>query len=167
MDKKVRIVLAEDHTILREGLRALLSADAKFEIVGEAADGRQAVRAVEKLGPDLVMMDLSMPRMTGMDAIREIKKRYPETKIIALTVHKTEEYLRTTLQVGANAYVLKDATRDELLMAIENVLKGKTYLSPGVSERVSGRKREQSAQFNPGVAFAPRAGGLKADRRRI
>jgi len=136
MDKKVRIVLAEDHTILREGLRALLSADTKFEIVGEAADGRQAVRAVEKLGPDLVMMDLSMPRMTGMDAIREIKKRYPETKIIALTVHKTEEYLRTTLQVGANAYVLKDATRDELLMAIENVLKGQTYLSPGVSEKV-------------------------------
>ena len=136
MDKKVRIVLAEDHTILREGLRALLSADTKFEIVAEAADGRQAVRAVEKLGPDLVMMDLSMPRMTGMDAIREIKKRYPATKIIALTVHKTEEYLRTTLQAGANAYVLKDATRDELLMAIENVLKGKTYLSPGVSERV-------------------------------
>jgi DNA-binding NarL/FixJ family response regulator len=136
MDKKVRIVLAEDHTILREGLRALLSADAKFEIVGEAADGRQAVRAVEKLGPDLVMMDLSMPRMTGMDAIREIKKRYSETKIIALTVHKTEEYLRTTLQAGADAYVLKDATRDELLMAIENVLKGQTYLSPGVSEKV-------------------------------
>ena len=136
MDKKVRIVLAEDHTILREGLRALLSADPKFEIVGEAADGRQAVRAVEKLGPDLVMMDLSMPRMTGMDAIREIKKRCPETKIMVLTVHKTEEYLRTTLQAGANAYVLKDATRDELLMAIENVLKGKTYLSPGVSEKV-------------------------------
>ena len=91
MDKKVSIVLAEDHTILREGLRALLSADPQFEIVGEAADGRQAVRSVEKLGPDLVMMDLSMPRMTGMDAIREIKKRHPDTKIIALTVHKTEE----------------------------------------------------------------------------
>ena len=136
MDKKVRIVLAEDHTILREGLRALLSADPKFEIVGEAADGREAVRFVEKLGPDLVMMDLSMPRMTGMDAIREIKKRYPETKIIALTVHKTEEYLQTTLQAGANAYVLKDATHDELLMAIESVLQGQIYLSPGVSEKV-------------------------------
>ena len=106
MDGSVRIVLAEDHTILREGLRALLSADPKFEIVGEAADGRMAVRSVEKLSPDLVIMDLSMPRMTGMDAIREIKKRYPETKVIALTVHKTEEYLRTTLQAGANAYGL-------------------------------------------------------------
>jgi two-component system response regulator NreC len=82
------------------------------------------------------MMDLSMPRMTGMDPIREIKKRTPETKIIALPVHKTEEYLRTTLQAGANAYVLKDATHDELLLAIENVLEGKIFLSPGVSEKV-------------------------------
>jgi two-component system response regulator NreC len=82
------------------------------------------------------MMDLSMPRMTGMAPIREIKKRTPETKIIALPVHKTEEYLRTTLQAGANAYVLKDATHDELLLAIENVLEGKIFLSPGVSEKV-------------------------------
>lgn len=136
MTKKIRIVLAEDHTILREGLRALLSADPKFEIVGEAADGREAIRWVEKLGPDLVTMDLSMPRMTGMDAIREIKKRYPATKIIALTVHKTEEYLRTTLQAGADGYVLKDATHEELMLAIENILEGKTYLSPGISEKV-------------------------------
>jgi two-component system response regulator NreC len=136
MKQKVRIVLAEDHTILREGLRALLTADPDFEIIGEAADGREAVRFVEKQIPDLILMDLSMPRMTGMDAIREIKKRYPQTKIIALTVHKTEEYLRTTLQAGADAYVLKDATHDELMMAIESVLKGKTYLSPGVSGKV-------------------------------
>ena len=136
MKEKVRIVLAEDHTILREGLRALLTADPDFEIIGEAADGREAVRFVEKQIPDLILMDLSMPRMTGMDAIREIKKRYPQTKIIALTVHKTEEYLRTTLQAGADGYVLKDATHDELMMAIQSVLKGKTYLSPGVSGRV-------------------------------
>jgi DNA-binding NarL/FixJ family response regulator len=136
MKEKVRIALAEDHTILREGLRALLSADPDFEIIGEAADGREAVRIVEKQIPDLILMDLSMPRMTGMDAIREIKKRYPQTKIIALTVHKTEEYLRTTLKAGADGYVLKDATHDELVMAIESVLKGKTYLSPGVSGKV-------------------------------
>ena len=136
MDKIIRIVLVEDHTILREGLRALLSADPKFEIVGEAADGREALRRVDKLTPDLVVMDLSMPRMTGMDAIREIKRRHPTTKIIALTVHKAEEYLRTTLQAGADGYVLKDATHVELLLAIQNVLKGKTYLSPSVSETV-------------------------------
>ncbi len=136
MKSKVRIFLVEDHTILREGLRALLTADPNFEIIGEAADGREAVRFVEKQVPDLIIMDLSMPRMTGMDAIREIKKRYPATKIIALTVHKTEEYLRTTLQAGADGYVLKDATHEELMLAIQNVLKGKTYLSPGVSEKV-------------------------------
>ena len=136
MGKPIRIVLAEDHTILREGLRALLSADPTFEVVGEADDGREALRRVDKLAPDLVVMDLSMPRMTGMDAIREIKRRHPATKIIALTVHKAEEYLRTTLQAGADGYVLKDATHVELLLAIQNVLKGKTYLSPSVSETV-------------------------------
>ena len=134
--ENLRIVLAEDHTILREGLRALLSADPDFEIIGEAQDGREAVRCVEKLEPDLLLMDLSMPRMSGMDAIREIKKRYPEIKIIALTVHKTEEYLLNTLQAGADGYVLKDATHDELVLAIKNVMVGKSYLSPGVSEKV-------------------------------
>jgi DNA-binding NarL/FixJ family response regulator len=134
--ENLRIVLAEDHTILREGLRALLSADPDFEIIGEAQDGREAVRCVEKLEPDLLLMDLSMPRMSGMDAIREIKKRYPEIKIIALTVHKTEEYLLNTLQAGADGYVLKDATHDELVLAIKNVMGGKSYLSPGVSEKV-------------------------------
>jgi len=136
MQNKLRIVLADDHTILREGLRALLSADPYFEIVGEAGNGREAVRCVEKLGPDLLLMDLSMPRMSGMDAISEIKKRYPETKIIALTVHKTEEYLLSTLQAGVDGYVLKDATHDELVMAIHSVMAGKPYLSPGISDKV-------------------------------
>ena len=136
MENRVRIVLADDHTILREGLRALLSADPNFEIVAEAEDGREAVRCVEKLGPDLLLMDLSMPRMSGMDAICEIKKRYSETKIIALTVHKTEEYLLSTLQAGVDGYVLKDATHGELVMAIHHVMAGKRYLSPGISEKV-------------------------------
>jgi len=136
VENKLRIVLADDHTILREGLRALLSADPNFEIVGEAEDGREAVRCVEKLEPNLLLMDLSMPRMSGMDAISEIKKRFPKTKIIVLTVHKTEEYLLTTLQAGVDGYVLKDATHDELVMAIHNVMAGKRYLSPGISERV-------------------------------
>jgi DNA-binding NarL/FixJ family response regulator len=136
MENRLRIVLADDHTILREGLRALLSTNTDFEVVGEAEDGREAVRCVEKLEPDLLLMDLSMPRMSGMDAISEIKKRHPDTKIIALTVHKTEEYLLTTLQAGADGYVLKDATHDELVMAIHNVMSGKSYLSPGVSEKV-------------------------------
>jgi two-component system response regulator NreC len=133
---KQRIVIAEDHTILREGLRALLSSNPDFEVVGEAGDGQNAIRCVERLRPDLILMDLSMPKMNGMEAIRDIKKQCPETKILALTIHKTEEYILATLKAGADGYVLKDATHAELMMAIKNVLFGKSYLSPGISERV-------------------------------
>lgn len=136
MREKNRIVIAEDHTILREGLRSLLSSHPDFEIIGEAEDGREAIRCVENLSPDLVLMDLSMPRMNGMGAIREIKKRFPETKILALTVHKTEEYVLATLEAGSDGYLLKDATHEELVIAIRSVLKGKPYLSPGISDRV-------------------------------
>jgi DNA-binding NarL/FixJ family response regulator len=136
MKKQYGIVIVEDHTILREGLRALLSADPRFEVVGEADDGRTAIRSVQKLSPDLVLMDLSMPRMNGLEAIQEIKKQKPDTKIIALTVHKKEEYILATLRAGANGYVLKDANQSELMMAIEHVLDGKRFLSPGVSQEV-------------------------------
>ena len=132
----ISILIVEDHTILREGLRALLSLDPNIEIVGEANNGRDASHLTGSLKPALLLMDLSMPGMNGMEAIREIKQRYPEVKIIALTVHRTEEYIRATLQAGANGYVLKDATRTELMSAIKNVVDGKTYLSPSVSEKV-------------------------------
>jgi len=134
--EKKRIVIAEDHTILREGLRSLLSSDPDFDVVGEAEDGRDAIQCVEKLMPDLVLMDLSLPRMNGMDAIKEIKKRCSKTKVLALTVHRTEEYILATLQAGADGYVLKDATHAELVMGIKSVLQGKPYLSPGVSDKV-------------------------------
>ena len=136
MSPKYRIVIAEDHTILREGLRALLSSTPDFEIVGEAEDGREAIRCVEKLKPNLILTDLSMPRMNGMDAIREIKRRAPGTKILVLTVHKTEEYILATLQAGANGYLLKDSTHAELLAAVRHVLSGKHYISPGISDKV-------------------------------
>jgi DNA-binding NarL/FixJ family response regulator len=134
--EKCHVVIAEDYTILREGLRALLSSDPIFEIVGEAADGREAIQCVERLKPELVLMDLSMPRMNGMDAIREIKKRSLATKILVLTVHKTEEYILATLKAGADGYVLKDSTQAELMMAIKSVLSGKHFISPGISEKV-------------------------------
>jgi DNA-binding NarL/FixJ family response regulator len=136
MANKYRIVIAEDHTILREGLRALLSSNPDFEIVGEAEDGREAIRCVEKLKPNLILTDLSMPRMTGMDAIREIKRRSPETKVLVLTVHKTEEYILATLKAGADGYLLKESTQAELLMAVKHVLSGKHYISPGISDKV-------------------------------
>ena len=136
MEKKSRIVIAEDYTILREGLKSLLSSNATFEIIGEAEDGREALRCVEQLKPDLILMDLSMPRMNGLEAIREIKRRFSKTAILVLTVHKTEEYILATLKAGADGYVLKDATQSELMMAVRNVLSGKHYISPGISEKV-------------------------------
>ena len=135
---KKQILIAEDHTILREGLRSLLSAKPEYEIVGEAEDGNAAIRFVEKLKPNLVLMDLSMPRMNGVDAIKEIKRRSPETKVLVLTVHKSDEYIRATFQAGADGYVLKDATHGELEMAIQNVLSGKNFISPSISEMLIG-----------------------------
>jgi two-component system response regulator NreC len=136
MNQKVRIVIAEDHTILREGLRSLLSSSANFEIVGEAADGREAIRHVEKLKPDLILTDLSMPRMNGMEAIKEIKRKSPATKVLVLTVHRAEEYILATFRAGADGYVLKDSTHSELMMAVKKVLSGTHYISPEISEKV-------------------------------
>jgi len=136
MGDKKRIVIAEDHTILREGLRMLLTSNPDFEVVGEAEDGLDAVRSAENLKPDLILMDLSMPRMNGIGAIQEIKKQCPVTKILVLTVHKTEEYILATLKAGADGYVLKDATHSELMLAIDCVFSGRSYLSPGISEKV-------------------------------
>jgi DNA-binding NarL/FixJ family response regulator len=136
MSQKVRIVIAEDHTILREGLRSLLSSNPIFEIVGEAEDGREAIRCVEKFKPDLILTDLSMPRMNGMEAIKEIKKESPATKVLVLTVHRAEEYILATFRAGADGYILKDSTHSELVMAVKKVLSGKHYISPGISEKV-------------------------------
>jgi DNA-binding NarL/FixJ family response regulator len=131
-----KVLLAEDHTILREGLRMLLTSNPNLEVIGEAQDGLEAVRLAESLKPDLILMDLSMPRMNGMGAIQEIKRHMPQIKILALTVHKTEEYILATLKAGADGYVIKDATHNELMLAIQCLLEGKTYLSPSVSDKV-------------------------------
>ena len=133
MKKLFSIVIAEDHTILREGVKALLSSHPDLKVVGEAADGLEAIRCVQNHSPDMILLDLSMPRMTGLDAIKEIKRVTPQIKIVVLTVHNTEEYILSTLQAGADGYVLKDAHSTELLTAIRHVLDGHRYLSPGIS----------------------------------
>lgn len=136
MTGKKRVLIAEDHTILREGLKALLSSDPGLEIAGEAGDGIEAVRKVNELNPDLVLLDLTMPRMNGMEAIREIKRGSSETRVLVLTVHKTEEYVLASLRAGADGYVLKDSTQAELSLAIRTVLAGNNYLSPAISGKV-------------------------------
>ncbi|MBZ0097305.1 MAG: response regulator transcription factor [Sulfuricella sp.] len=136
MSEKRRILIVEDHTLLRAGLRALLLQDPNIEIVGEANNGRDAVQAVGLLAPHLVLMDLSMPGMNGIEAIMDIKRRYPGTRVLVLTIHKTDEYIHESLRAGADGYILKDATHDELRIAVRSVLNGKTYLSPDISSKV-------------------------------
>ena len=148
MDRKCRVLIVEDHAIIREGLRSLLSSTSEFEIAGEAEDGRKAVDLAEKLKPDLILTDLSMPRMDGMDMIETIKRQLPSTKIIALTVHRGDEYVLATLKAGADGYLLKEANCAELMLAIRNVLKGNHYLSPEISGKLiegylEGRKSDQ------------------------
>ncbi len=136
MKKTYHIVIAEDHRILREGLRSMLSSTNDFQIVGEADNGLEAIKCVDELKPDLLMIDLSMPKMNGLDAISEIKKRNPDTRVMVLTIHKEEEYIYESLKAGADGYLLKDATREELLLAVKIVLNGKTYISPEVSDKL-------------------------------
>ncbi len=133
---KTRILLAEDHAILREGIRALLCAVPGLEIVGEAEDGRQAVLLAKELQPDLMIVDLSMPLLNGTEAIRQIKRRHPQIRAIVMTVHKSDEYVRATLDAGADGYLLKDDSHQELLAAIRSVSAGGTYLSPKICGRV-------------------------------
>lgn len=136
MAEKYRVVVAEDHTILREGLATLLDTLDEIEVVGQAEDGLKAIRCVEKHTPDLLLLDLSMPKMNGIAAIKDIKSRFPETKILVLTVHRSESYILETFQSGADGYCLKYANYDELQLAIRHVLSGKPYLSPEISEKV-------------------------------
>jgi len=158
-ERKKRIVIAEDHTILREGLKSLLAASADLAIVGEAADGREAIHRCRELKPDLLLLDLSMPRLGGLDAIGEVRRQAPATKILVLTVHKTDEYVLASLRAGAAGYVLKDATHQELLAAIRTVLSGKRYLSPDIADKVidgylQGRKNDVPA--TPWERLTPR-----------
>jgi len=136
MGEKFRIVIAEDYTIVRQGLKSLLGSFSDFEVIGEAVDGKEAIELVGSLRPDLVLMDLSMPKTGGISAIKEIKRCLPETKILALTVHKTEGHVRMALEAGADGYILKDASYTELEMAIRNILEGKSYLSPEISDGI-------------------------------
>jgi DNA-binding NarL/FixJ family response regulator len=136
MNEKRRILIVEDHTLLRVGLRALLTQDPDIEVCGESGNGRDAIRSISTLMPHLVLMDLTMPGIDGIEAITEIKRRFPQVRILVLTLHRTEEYIHESLKAGADGYILKDATHDELRVAIRSVLNGKTYLSPDISSKV-------------------------------
>lgn len=121
---------------MRDGLQALLASEPDFEVVGATAEGKSAIGAASTLHPDIVLMDLSMPHMSGTDAIARIKRKHPEIKIVVLTFHKEDQFIQAALQAGADAYVLKDDSREELFAALRTPVTGRPYLSPSIFERV-------------------------------
>lgn len=133
---KTRIVLVEDHEMVRQGLRILLSSSSDYKIVGEAEDGLAAIRCIMKHKPCLVLIDLRLPKMSGLEVIAEIKKQFPDVKILALTAYKSEELVHAVFSAGANGFISKSGTYTELDIAVKSVLAGKTYLCPEVSGRV-------------------------------
>jgi DNA-binding NarL/FixJ family response regulator len=129
----VRVLLADDHDILRDGLRALLGMAADVEVVGEASTGRQAVAETERLRPDVVLMDITMPELDGVEACRRIRQQSPETRVLFLTMHEAEEYFFRALRAGAAGYVIKRTASADLLAAVRAVARGESFLSPSVA----------------------------------
>ena len=146
MENKKRVIIAEDHQLFRDGLKAMLLGREDLEVVGEAEDGLAAIAMVKKKKPDLLLLDLSMPRLSGVSVVKEVKRLFPEIIVLALTIHESDQYVLEAFESGVNGYCIKDASREELLVAINSVLKGKTYISPGITDNVmdgyiEGRKR--------------------------
>ena len=130
------ILLADDHSILRAGLRSILNSKSDFNVIAEVDNGMDAVKSALTTAPDLLLTDLSMPKKNGTETISEIKKRLPDVKCLVLTMHNTEEHIRMALNAGADGYVLKDDSHEDLLTAIKTVLSGKMYLSPSICGNV-------------------------------
>jgi DNA-binding NarL/FixJ family response regulator len=146
---KTKVVIVEDHRLFREGLKSMLADKSEFEVVGEAGDGVEAITCIRRRKPNLVLLDLSMPKMNGISVMREIKSQFSEIKILALTIHESDQYVLEAFEAGADGYCLKDAGRNELMVAVSSVLDGKTYISPTISDNVmegylTGRKKLKS-----------------------
>lgn len=134
--KKIRVLLADDHKILRQGVGMLIGSQSDMEVVGEARTGREAVEETTRLKPDLVVMDISMPELNGIEATRQICEGSSNTKVLALSMHRDAVYVREILRAGARGYLLKDSEDDDLLRAIRSVCRGEAFLSPAISDAV-------------------------------
>jgi DNA-binding NarL/FixJ family response regulator len=136
MKSKIRILIADDHTLLRQGIRSLIEDQADIVVVGEAEDGRSAVQLAHTLRPNVVLMDIAMPSLNGLEATRQIKREHPEIQVLVLTMYEHEEYFRQVLEAGASGYILKRAAASELLAAIHAVYNGEAVLSPSITRLV-------------------------------
>lgn len=132
----ITLLLVDDHQIVRQGLRVLLEREDDVQIVGEAGDGLEAVRQIENLQPDVVILDLTIPKLSGLEVLRQIGKAAPDTRVIVFSVHASEPYVVEALKHGVSGYVLKDAPTEELVRAVREIVAGRHYLSPPLSERI-------------------------------
>lgn len=153
----ITLVLADDHTLVRAGIRALLQKIENVSVVGEAEDGSEAVRLIAQWRPAIVLMDIAMPQMSGLEATRLIGEQFPDTRVIILSMHLEQEYVLSALQAGAKGYLLKGARTPELELAITSVARGETYLSPAASKLVVGEvMRRAAGEPNPLDQLTPR-----------
>ncbi len=154
---EVRVILADDHTLVRAGLRKLLESVPNLTVVGEAQDGLELLSLVEQLQPDLVLMDIAMPGLNGLEAAARVTRGWPNIRILILSMHQSEEYVRQALRSGAAGYLLKDAAPLELELALKALLAGETYLSPAVSKGVVNDYVQRLRQDDtPGSGLTPR-----------
>ena len=171
MTNKLRILIAEDHEIVRSGLKLTVESQPDMEVVGEAGDGREAIRLAEELKPDLILMDVSMPVLNGLTAAAKLCRIMPEVKILTLTRHTDDAYLQELLQAGVSGYVLKQSAPDELIRAIRAVANGDKYLDPAIAGKVFDsytEKREQTARRSSRRKInRTRIGNAAPDRARL
>ncbi|MGB4312235.1 MAG: response regulator transcription factor [Natronincolaceae bacterium] len=135
-DRIMNVVLVEDHIIVRQGLKVLLETKAQVKVVGEANNGREAIELVQKLAPDVVIMDISMPELNGLEATKRILELCPKTKILILSMHQEKSYIKQAFQAGVMGYILKDAVYGEIRLALESLRQGKTFLGPSISQLI-------------------------------
>ncbi len=145
----IRVLLADDHTVVRQGLRALLAAEGDIEIVGEAGDGRQAVQMVKKLLPDVVVMDIAMPQLNGLEATRQITRTVPSAKVLVLSSYSDDDYVQQLTEAGAAGYLIKQTAANDLLKAIREAQKGNAYFSPTIAKRLRDQCREAFVNGQP------------------
>jgi len=158
MSKSIKVLIADDHNVVREGLRILISSDPELEVAGEAQNGQEAIRMAVSLKPDVVIMDLAMPRANGLEATRAIQRQAPDTKVLVLSAYQDDETIRNVLETGASGYITKHSAASELLKAIRELGRGHAYFSSRVTGRIKARRRasfqnglprERSARLTP------------------
>jgi DNA-binding NarL/FixJ family response regulator len=160
--KRISVLLVEDHTVVREGLRALLTAEDDIEVVGEARDGREAVELIEKLRPDMVVMDIAMPLLNGVEATRQILKIVPATKVLILSAHSEDEYVEQVIEAGAVGYLLKQTAAHILVKAIREAHQGRRFFSPSISKRLTDLHEKSM-----GRGKKPRKGAARLTSREV